>query len=75
MSLELFNGSWSFYDSQMADMLSLAIYESFQNDVQSEQESKRRFKRVSLWLLRSTSKMIADLWAQSRGLHAMENYY
>ncbi|RKP13817.1 mitochondrial distribution and morphology protein family 31/32, partial [Piptocephalis cylindrospora] len=58
MPLASFDGAWTVYDAQIVDALSEGVGRSFARLVEEERSQHLRFRRVSLWGLRSLIRKI-----------------
>lgn len=58
MPLASFDGAWTVYDAQIVDALSEGVGRSFARLLEEERSQHLRFRRVSLWGLRSLIRKI-----------------
>jgi hypothetical protein len=62
LPLDNFDGSWTLYDSEIADAFGTGMSTSIAELVKNERERNKAMKQVSLWSLPSVSKNVINIY-------------
>lgn len=67
MDLSNFDGSWTLYDSTLADHMSEKLGQGFVDLTLDQQERNRRLKRIGFWSLKEMSRNLLSIHELMRG--------
>lgn len=67
MDLSNFDGSWTMYDSTLADRISEKLGQGFVDLTLDQQERNRRLKRIGFWSIKEMSRNLINIHELMRG--------
>lgn len=67
MNLSNFDGSWTMYDSTLADRISEKLGQGFVDLTLDQQERNRRLKRIGFWSIKEMSRNLINIHELMRG--------